>query len=302
MSDQVESVITAAGLPMTLYLNQRMTFDLLATLEGGFSNFATVQTTSSGETTTELSGAAQLGISNVFAFLRMQFGGHGSRMAGQMQSESTTENIVHTPVSLFARLRKELKDRELVRNMSISFNIDELRPSDFVEFEATLRRHQMMVQLSAFGDLNPLMGALEESSNRKSSRKGNQSESAASPTLKQVKSLLNALTSGESRDLVSRIGETNVVITTERQYFNDPTMNDIIDGTFRVFGKAIRVIPKGDDATLSLLRKAPLGQFTGIRLAIAEAMSQFETQGHSEDPTTEIPGPAIQVIPIAIFS
>ena len=100
MSNQVEPRIIATDLPMTLYLNQRLTFDLLATLEGGFSNFTTVQTTSSGETATELSGGAQLGISNVFAFLGMQLGGHGSRQAGQKLSESTTENIVHTPVSL----------------------------------------------------------------------------------------------------------------------------------------------------------------------------------------------------------
>ena len=302
MSDQVERVITAADLPMTLYLNQRMTFDLLATLEGGFTNFATVQTTSSGETTTELSGGAQLGISNVFAFLGMQLGGHGSRQAGQKLSESTTENIVHTPVSLFARLRNELQDRDLVRSMSTSFNLDELRPSEFVEFEATLRRHQLMVQLSAFAELIPLMGTFEESSSPKSSRQRRQGKSTASPTLKQVNSLLSALTSGESRDLVSRIGETNVVITTEQQYFNDPTMNDIIDGTFHIFGKATRVIPKGDDATISLLRKAPLGQFKAILPAIAEAMSQFESLGQSGDPTTEIQGPAIQVMPIAIFS
>lgn len=302
MSDQVEREITAVDLPMTLYLNQRMTFDLLATLEGGFSNFTTVQTTSSGETTAELSGGAQLGISNVFAFLGMQLGGRGSRQTGQKLSESTMENIVVTPVSLFARLRKELQDRKLVRSVSNSLNLSELQPSDFVEFEATLRRHQLIVQLSAFAELMPLMGAFEGSSSSKSARQRGQSKSTATPTLKQVNSLLNALTSGESRDLVSKVGETNVVITTEQQYFNDPTMNDIIDGTFHVFGKATRVIPKGDDATISLLRKTPLGQFKAILPVIAEAASHFESLGPSEDPTTEIQGPAIQVMPIAIFS
>ena len=39
--------LVAADLPMTLYLNQRWTFDLLAALQGGFTNFTTVQTTSS---------------------------------------------------------------------------------------------------------------------------------------------------------------------------------------------------------------------------------------------------------------
>ncbi len=121
--------------------------------------------------------------------------------------------------------------------------------------------------------------------------------------LKQVNSLLNALTTGGSQDLVSRVDEIKVVITTEQQYFIDPTMNDIIDGTFRVFGKVSRVIPKGCDESISLLRKAPLGQFKNLLPTFQEAMSQFsEELGYSGDSSTEIPGPAIQVIPIAIFS
>ena len=303
MSNQVEPQIIATDLPMTLYLNQRLTFDLLATLEGGFSNFTTVQTTSSGETATELSGGAQLGTSNVFAFLGMQLGGHGSRQAGQKQSESTTENIVYTPVSLFAQLRKELQDRELVRFVSTSSNLDEVRPSDFVEFEVTLQRNQFLVQLSAFAELVPIMSAFEEPTVSKASRSRKQNKSTTSPMLKQVNSLLSALTTGGSQDLISRVGQINVVITTEQQYYIDPTMNDIINGTFRVFGKATRVIPKGGDENISLLRKAPLGQFKSLLPTIQEAMSQFFNElGYSGDSSTEIQGPAIQVIPIAIFS
>ena len=303
MSNQVEPQIIATDLPMALYLNQRLTFDLLATLEGGFSNFTTVQTTSSGETATELSGGAQLGTSNVFAFLGMQLGGHGSRQAGQKQSESTTENIVHTPVSLFAQLRKELQDRELVRCVSTSSNFDEVRPSDFVEFEATLQRTQFLVQLEALAELVPIMSAFEEPTRSKASRSRKQNKSTNSATLKQVNSLLNALTTGGSQDLISRIGQINVVITTEQQYFIDPTMNDIIDGTFRVFGKATRVIPNGGDENISLLRKAPLGQIKTLLPGIQEAMSQLSNElDYSGDSSTEIQGPAIQVIPIAIFS
>ena len=103
--------------------------------------------------------------------------------------------------------------------------------------------------------------------------------------------------------MISWVGQINVVITTEQQYFIDPTMNDIIDGTFRVFGKATRVIPKGGDENISLLRKAPLGQFKSLLPTIQEVMSQFANElGYSGESSTEIQGPAIQVIPIAIFS
>ena len=282
MPEQDKDQLIATDLPITLYLNQRLTFDLLASLEGGFSHFATVQTTSSGETATKASGEAQLGLSNAFALFGVKLGAQGSRQAEEKMSENTTENIVHTPVSLFARLRKELQDRKLVRYVSTSSNLDEIRPSDFVEFEATLRRNQFVVQLSALAELIPLMTAFEESSGQKNSQQRKQSKSTANQTHKQVNSLLDALTSGDSRDLVSKVDEINVVITTEQQYFSDSTMNDVIDGTFRVFGKASRVIPKGSDENINLLRKAPLGQFKAILPSIQEAISQSaESWGQS---------------------
>ena len=56
MSDQEQPNFSAIDLPITLYLNQRLTFDLLAILQGGFSSFSKIQTTPSGETTTNVDG------------------------------------------------------------------------------------------------------------------------------------------------------------------------------------------------------------------------------------------------------
>ena len=300
MTNKEESQLAVTDLPIALYLNQQVTFDILAALEDGFSRVSTVQTISSGENSTEVSREAQVG-ANLTLF-GMKFGGRGSRQTGQAQSESTTEEIIHTPASLFARLRRDLRNRGLVTDLSEPSGLGGVRPSDFVEFEATLQRNQFLVQLSAFAELVPLMSAFEEATVRKGPSQHQQGKSTKS-TLKQVDSLVKALTSGQSRDLVSRIGDINVVITTEQQYFNDPTMNDVIDGTFRVFGKASRVIPEPNGENIDLLRKTPLGQFKTIVPTIQEAMSQFTNEmGYSGDSSTAIHGPAIQVSPIAIFS
>ena len=301
VTNKEEFQLVVTDLPIALYLNQQVTLDILAALDDGFSRFSTVQTTTSGKKSTEVSGEAQVG-ANLTLF-GMKFGGRGSRQTGQAQSESTTGEIIHTPASLFARLRRDLRNRGLVTDLLEPSGLGWVRPSDFVEFEATLQRNQFLVQLSAFAELVPLMSAFEEPTMPKGSRQRKQGKTTNSTMLKQVNSLVEALTSGESRDLVSRIGDINVVITTEQEYFIDPTMNDVIDGTFRVFGKATRVIPKGGDENISLLRKAPLGQFKSLLPTIQEAMSQFSNElGYSGDSSTEIQGPAIQVIPIAIFS
>ena len=311
MSNQTEPQITATDLPLTLYLNQRLTFDLLAILEGGFSNFATVQTTSSGETTTELSGGAQLGVSNIFAFLNVKLGGHGSRRAEQQLTENTTENIVHTPASLFARLRQELKDRDLVHYVSPSHNLNAVHPSDFVEFEATLRKSPLTEMLSAFSGLLPLIELAEEepapttsqtSRNRnertgKSQRKQNE----VSVLQKKIGLFQSAVTVNGSQDFIAEMGSMRVVLTTEQEYFIDPSMNDTIDGMFRVFGKVTRVIPDDSDE-INLLRKTALGKFGNIVKELGPVMASMQGLGFGGSLETEIRGPTMQIFPIAIFS
>ena len=54
MTNKEESQLVVTDLPIALYLNQQVTFDILAALEDGFSRFSTVETTSSGEKSTEV--------------------------------------------------------------------------------------------------------------------------------------------------------------------------------------------------------------------------------------------------------
>ena len=72
MSVQENTRAESADLPITLYLNQRATFDLVAASEGGLSHFSTVQTTSSGKQSSEMSGEAQVGIGNAFGLFGLK--------------------------------------------------------------------------------------------------------------------------------------------------------------------------------------------------------------------------------------
>ena len=310
MSNEAEAKLIATDLPITLYLNQRLTFDLLAVLQGGFSRLATVQTTSSGGTSTKASGEAQLGASNVFAFLGVKLRGQGSREAEEQQSENTTQDFVHTPASLFAQLRRELRDRELVRYVSSSSDLTGIHPSDFVEFEATLRRSPLIEDLDSIAELMPLlklantgtqMGNQGGQRRNKQPGKGQPKQDELSTIANQIDLLRTAATADGSQDLVAELGSMSIVLTTDQDYFIDPSMNDTIDGTFRVFGKATRVI-SDDNERISLLRKTALGKIGTISERIAPMMEGMEKSGFSGPAETEIPGPTMQVIPIAIFS
>ena len=311
MPNQAQDMLVATDLPITLYLNQRLTFDLLAVLQGGFSRLTTVQATSSGGASTKASGEAQLGASNVFAFLGVKLTGQGSREAEEKQSESTMQDFVHTPSSLFAQLRKELHVRKLVRRVSSSSDLNGIRPSEFVEFEATLRRSPLIEILDSFAELIPLVKLANTSTTQMGSQggqgrgrktgKSQPKQDEYSTVANQINLLRTAVSADGSQDLVAELGSMRVVLTTDQDYFIDPSMNDTIDGTFRVFGKATRVISDHNEK-ISLLRKTALGKFGNISEVFAPMMEDIQGSGFSGPAETEIPGPTMQVIPIAIFS
>jgi len=293
--------LVAADLPLTLYLNKRLTSDLLAALRDGFSSSSTVQTTASEGTETNLSGGAQFGIKGLASF---DLGGQDSQQGEK--NESITQQIQQTPTSLFARRRKDLRKYDIVRSVS-----DEVQPGDFIEFESTLHKSSAVEMLKALSEILPIMEIFQrqESQLNTQNRRNNHQSKIRSHQKKEMEEMskfidtfISAVTDGESQDLVAKANEFHVVLTTDRKYFVDPTMNDVIDGMFNVFGKVTRVISVGSSEKINLLRKSPLGRLQNLLPHLNQVAAPFEDLAGSEKvASVEISGPAIQVIPIAIF-
>lgn len=301
--------LVASDLPVALYLNQRVTFDLLAALEGGFAHLTAVQQSSSNTKSAGLQGEAGLGISNVFALLGITLGAKASRETSSTSSGTTTEELIHTPTSLFARLRKELVENGLVKTVeSTGVGLDAVGPGDFVEFEAVLRPSPLISVLRAFQELMPIVEGLSPPPATVASQGKGRQPAAKRPSemqaiARQIDAVLQAVTAEGSKDLVADCGALRFVLAVEEAYFVDPSMNDVIDGTFRVFGKVTRVVPAADEAGISLLRKTALGNFGEIVEKLGEAFALLQNSGFT-GPTVEtrIPGPSLQVIPIGIFA
>ena len=165
-----------------------------------------------------------------------------------------------------------------------------------------------MELLSAFAELLPLVELFNEQTAPKTAQvpKANrdrqrQDRDTAPKMKKQIESLRSAVTAKGSEDFVAEVGDMRVILTAKREFFIDPSMNDTIDGTFRVFGKATRVISTNTEK-ISLLRRTALGKFENITENFAPMMESMQKSGFSGPVETEISGPTMQVIPIAIFS
>ena len=118
----------------------------------------------------------------------------------------------------------------------------------------------------------------------------------------QLKTLRNAVEGGGSQDLIAKVGDKNFILTVKDDCFTDPTMNDVLDGEFRVFGKVTRVV-RHDSESINLLRKAPLSKFSQGDESLASAVDELDKMNFEGGVSgTTIAGPALQVIPIAIFA
>ena len=125
--------------------------------------------------------------------------------------------------------------------------------------------------------------------------------------LDQLKELLGQLNSGTTTDLMGTAvnsPEVKVIVTLDRAFLRDESMSDLIDGEYTVLGKVTRVLPEESSASISLLRKTSLGTVKGPVLdQILAAFSTMQDTGITiPEVVTEVKGPAIQVIPLAIFS
>ncbi len=302
--------IRASDLPIALYLNQRVTFDLLAVMEGGFARVTTVQESSSRAKHSGVEGSVGLGTSNPFAFLGFTFGAQGHRDTATASGGVTTEELVHTPTSLFARLRQELMRRGLVRTIeNESADFDTVAPGEFVEFRAVLRRSPLVDVLDTFQQFVPMMAVFDgaKDSPRKGGRKqrGDRRKNLdrTAQMLQQIAAIRDAVSADGSQDLIAECGVNRFVLATEEAFFVDPSMNDVIDGTFRVFGKITRVVPKNAPEGISLFRKSAIGNFGGIVSELGSSLASLGDVGFTgQKVETQIPAPTLQVIPIGIFA
>jgi hypothetical protein len=311
MSDKQPTNIEAADLPAALYLNQRLVFDMLASYEDGFSQLRNIQLSSSASAESEHAGQASLGTGNVFALLGITFGGSTKKAKSEDESQVISEQRVHTPTSLFSRLRKHLIVRGALKYPGGIDSLADIAPGDFVEIKAVLKRSPLVSALSGMARLVPLITALEKPAAplQQSRGKGHRPTPAKAvvppPVKGQIEALLEAVRAEGSEDLIGTSTDgLTIVLGAELSHFVDPTLNDVIDGEFRVLGKVTRVVAGPQEPAINLLRKTTMAMFGDeIVDQFTQAFAQAAQAGAKIPPVeTNIKGPALQVIPIAIFA
>ena len=147
-------------LTIPIYLNTKIVFDMLATIEDGFSEMKSVQTSNMKSKGEEVN--AEIGAQNVFSLLKIGIG--ANKKNTDSEEETISEEKTHTTVSLFQKLKSTLEENQFIKQQ----DSDELMEGDFVEIKGTLKPNPVIDLLENFRELMTLFSAFDDNKGNKS--------------------------------------------------------------------------------------------------------------------------------------
>ncbi|WP_373485826.1 DUF6414 family protein [Acetobacterium malicum] len=286
------------NLNIPIYLNQKIVFDMLATIENGFTQMSNIQTFSENKDTREAQVDAKIGTSNVFALFGISLKAAMRNENSIGENQTTNEERVHTPVSLFQRLRSYLEEEgQIKRTSEVTNFISSINTGDFIELSGSLLKNPLISLLETFISMMELSIIFTDDS------KKNQNKDKNKKIIDQMKALYENLKQGEMIDLICE-DENNMktVLPTYLSYFFNNNMNEIIEGKYKILGKVSKVV-NTESEEINLLRNTSFSVFQkSILKDMFSSFAELEKFGfNSIEISTTVNGPALMVVPIAIY-
>ena len=136
---------SSVDLCIPIYLNSNIVLDLLAIFEDGFSNVTEIRTSITEAKEKSHGLEAKVGASNLFALLGISGGGSLSARNAESGGLTAKTEKIHTPTSLFNKLRSLLDQRGLLKNLAENgANLLSIKSGDFLETNTILIKNPIM--------------------------------------------------------------------------------------------------------------------------------------------------------------
>lgn len=302
------------NLMIPVYVDTSALLDLLASIEGGFSLVEKVTSRTATTAGSDKSLAAEVGtefgVPNVLSLLRIRLGG-SLRSAKQRESAELTEtDRYHTYGSLLHRLRGYLEQHMLIRRPGADdTGLASVGPSDFVEVRGLFRPNPLVDSLERIDRLISLMELMSGFETRQPGKpsggqKAPQDEKKHMRQMRQfMQGVLTDIEKKNTRFFVLDSGgqdPLSAVVLLFIDYLRDQTMAEVAHREYRLLGKVVRKV-EDQNGSIDLLRGTGLG---GVgRELLDQFLAAFNQAEGMNLPQvkTEILGPALEIVPIAIY-
>ncbi len=283
-------------LDVPIYLNQKIVFDLVATINDGFTEVTRIKEAVSKEHSATGEVKSELGNKNIFAFLGINVSG---RVSGTSNDEKVLEKV-HTPSSLFNTLKHQLEEKQQVKKINCQNDFNSLKPGDFVEITGKIIKNSLVTLFDNMAQMMELATVLQDYSK---GQKGKTEKAENKKIVGQIKAFSDSLKSAGMIDLICQTTNQygfSTVMPVYMDYFFNGNMNEIVNGEFKVFGKLTNLCKDNKDS-IDLLRNT---SFTLLKKGVIENLIKdinLEKDFDIGKINTVIDGPALLMIPIAIY-
>lgn len=289
-------------LMIPVYINEKIVLDMLAIIEDGFSTVSQVSYSDHKENSnaqkieTEVSTSASI----LSKLLKIDLKGELSHSGNCGETENTTKEKVHTNVSLLSKFRAFLTDANILKS---GFDISNMKIGDFIEVEGELQKNPLINCMDIFVDVLRMADIFAEKPQLNAKTQAKAQKQQQDETMKKIKSFASELKHSGTVDFILSDSAGTVVLSAQEQYLSNDNISEILGGHFKVLGKVIAICADKTES-IDLLRKTTLSILPHDLLADMFSCLQNEDMKQYNLPElkTEISGPAVIVIPVAIYA
>ena len=293
---------TQEKLLIPVYINEKIVLDMLAVMEDGFSTVSQVSYTEHKQR--ENSQRLEAGISPADSiwskFFKIDLTGELSHSGNKEEEENVSKEKIHTNVSLLSKFRAFLTSENILKSQ---FDVSQMKIGDFIEVEGELQKNPLIYYMDKIADIFRMSEifsselALGNKTQAKQKKQENQIVS------KQIQSFASELKHSGTVDFILSDEKGTVVLSAQEQYLSNDNISEILGGRFKILGKVIAVC-KDESESIDLLRKTTLSILPDdISTTLFSAFQDEEfKQFRFPELITKIDGPAVIVIPVAIYA
>ena len=296
----MKTKLSHTQLMFQVYINEKIVLDMLAIIEDGFSMVSQVNSSEQKESTSEQIGSVNASTSLLNKLLKIDLKGDISHTGNVEENENISKEKVHTNVSLLSKFRTTLEDEKL---LDTSSNISNVKIGNFIELEGELQKKPLIDYMDKIVDMFRMVDIFSDEPELGNKKNASMQKKKESLILKQIKDFSAELKHSGTVDFILSGSTGTIVLSAQEQYLANDNISEILGGKFKVLGKVIAIC-KDDTESIDLLRKTTLSILTD------ELLDDFFVGFKSEDMKqfnlpeliTKIKGPAMIVIPIAIYA
>lgn len=296
------NTIKSEQLIVPVYINEKIVLDMLAIMEDGFSMVSQVNYSEhkEGSSTQRLEAGASTSATILSKLLKINMSGELSHTGSSDQSENVSKEKVHTNVSLLSKFRSFLVKEKFLK---ADFDAKKMQIGDFIEVEGELQKNPLINYMEIFVDIFRMANIFAEKPQLGGKTQAKNQKQQEDETVRQIKSFVEELKHTGTIDFILTDQKGTVVLSAQEQYLSNDNISEILGGRFKVLGKVIAIC-RDETESIDLLRKTTLSVLSED--LIAEMFSGFKNdeanQFNLPELKTKINGPAVIVIPVAIYA